>query len=58
MAYSFHLSFYATGLRGDDVEVALSQLAPISARYGASHWGVYRSQDDLYKFLVVVDFEG
>src|SRR5688500_1425832 len=55
-AYSFHISFYATGLRGDDVEAALNQLAPISARYGASHWAVYRSGDDRYKFLLVVDF--
>lgn len=55
-AYSFHISFYATGLRGDDVEAALEQLAPISARYGASRWGVYRSSDDRYKFLLIVDF--
>lgn len=55
--YSFHLAFYAVALRGNDVDAALSQLAPISARYGASHWGVYRSQDDLYKFLLTVDFD-
>lgn len=55
-SYSFHVSFYATGLRGDDLEAALDQLAPISGRYGASHWAVYRSQEDLYKFLLVTDF--
>lgn len=54
--YSFHFSFYAVALRADDVEAALQQLAPISQRYGANHWGVYRSQDDLYKFLLTVDF--
>lgn len=55
-AYSFHVSFYATGLRGDDLSVALDQLAPIASRYGASHWSVHRSTDDLYKFLLVVNF--
>ncbi|MDQ8047218.1 MAG: hypothetical protein REI11_21610 [Patulibacter sp.] len=55
-AYSFHISFYAVALRGDDVEAALQQLAPITARYGASHWAVYRSADDMYKFLLTADF--
>lgn len=55
-SYSFHLTFYATGLRGDDVEAALNQLAPVASRYGSSHWAVYRSGDDLYKFLLIVDF--
>ena len=32
------------------------QLAPIAGRYGATHWAVYQSQEDLYKFLLVVDF--
>ncbi len=55
-AYSFHLSFYANGLRGDDVAAALEQLAGIAPRYGANHWAVYRSSDDRYKFLLTVDF--
>ena len=55
-AYSFHIAFYATGLRKDDLAAALSQLAPISGRYGASHWAVYQSQDDLYKQVLIVDF--
>lgn len=55
-AYSFHLAFYATALRADDVEAALGQLAPISGRYGASRWSVYRSADDRYKFLLTADF--
>jgi hypothetical protein len=54
--YSFHLAFYAVALRGDDVEAALGQLAPISGRYGASHWSVFRSADDRYKFLLTADF--
>jgi hypothetical protein len=55
-AYSFHIAFYAVGLRADDVDAALSQLAPISGRYGASHWAIYRSGDDRYKFLLTADF--
>jgi hypothetical protein len=55
-SYSFHISFYATGLRGDDLEAALEQVAPIAGRYGGTHWAVYRSHEDLYKFLLVVDF--
>ena len=55
-SYSFHVAFYATGLRGDDMEAALQQLAPIASRYGASHWAVYRSGDDQYRFLLIVDF--
>ncbi len=54
--YSFHVSFYATGLRGDDLEAALQQLAPIAGRYGASAWAVYRSAEDRYKFILTVDF--
>jgi hypothetical protein len=55
-SYSFHISFYATGLRADDLEAALEQVAPIAGRYGGTHWAVYRSQEDRYKFLLVVDF--
>lgn len=55
-AYSFHIPFYATGLRGDELEAALSQVAPIAARYGGTHWAVYRSQEDAYKFMLIVDF--
>lgn len=54
--YSFHVSFYATGLRGDDLEAALEQLAPIAGRYGASRWAVYRSQEDRYRFTLIADF--
>ena len=54
--YSFHLPFYATALRKEDVAAALGQLAPISSRYGASHWAVYQGSDDQYKFTLIVDF--
>jgi len=52
-----HLPFYATGFRGDDLEAALAELAPISTRYGATRYEVFRSRDDRYRFLLSVDFE-
>jgi quinol monooxygenase YgiN len=52
-----HLPVYATGFRGDDIEAALQQIAPISTRYGATKYEVFRSRDDRYKFLLVVDFD-
>ena len=57
MAYSVHLPWYATGFRGDKLEAALAQIAPVALKYGASHYSVYRSQDDLYKFIHISDFE-
>ncbi len=58
MAYGVvHLPVYATGFRGDDVEASLQQLAPISLRYGATRYDVFRSRDDRYKFLLSIEFE-
>jgi quinol monooxygenase YgiN len=52
-----HLPWYATGFRGDDLEAALAQLAPISMRYGATRYDVYRSRDDRYRFLMEIEFD-
>jgi len=58
MAAGFvHLPFYATGFRADDLEAALQQLAPISLRYGARRYEVFRSRDDRYKFLLSLEFD-
>jgi quinol monooxygenase YgiN len=57
MAGIVHLPVYATGFRGDDVETSLQELAPISLRYGATRYEVFRSRDDRYKFLMSIDFE-
>lgn len=54
--YSVHVPWYATGFRGDKLEVALGEIAGISLRYGATHYAVYRSKDDRYKFTQIVDF--
>ncbi len=57
MAGVVHVPWYATGFRGDDLQAALEQLAPISLRYGATGYRVFRSRDDRYKFLLTVEFE-
>ena len=50
------LPFYATGFRGDDMEAALQELAPLSTRHGATRYMVFRSRDDRYKFLMSIEF--
>lgn len=57
MAGSVHIPWYATGLRADKLDAALAEIARVAPRYGATHFAVYRSRDDRYKFLMVVDFE-
>jgi hypothetical protein len=51
------LPWYATGFRGDDLEAALQELAPISSRYGATRYLVFRARDDRYKFLMSIEFD-
>jgi quinol monooxygenase YgiN len=57
MAGVVHLPVYATGFRGDDIQAALERLAPISLRYGATRYEVFRSRDDRYRFLMAIDFD-
>jgi quinol monooxygenase YgiN len=57
MAGAVHIPWYATGFRGDKLEAALAEIAPIALRYGATSYAVYRSDDDLYKFLQVATFK-
>jgi hypothetical protein len=56
MTGSVHIPWYATGFRGDQLEAALAGIAAVAPRYGATHYGVYRSRDDRYRFLQVADF--
>ena len=51
------LPWYATGFRGNDLEAALAELAPISMRYGATRYMVVRARDDRYRFLMSIEFE-
>ena len=55
-AGSVHIPWYATGFRGDKLEVALAEIAPLALRYGASSYAVYRYLDDRYKFLQTATF--
>lgn len=57
MAAVVHIPWYATVFRGDKLEAALGEIAPIALRYGATSYAVYRYNDDRYKFLQVAEFE-
>jgi hypothetical protein len=58
MAGVVHIPFYATVFRGDKLEAALAELAPLTLRYGASSYAVHRNRDDRYKMLFQAAFEG
>jgi hypothetical protein len=57
MAGVVHIPWYATGLRNNKLADALTGIAPVALRYGATSYAVYRSQDDRYKFLQMAAFE-
>jgi hypothetical protein len=54
---SVHIPWYATVFRGDQLEAALNEIAPVAMRYGARDYKVFRSRDDRYKFLHTVTFD-
>ena len=56
MAFSVHVPWYATGFRGDTLETALGEIAPLALRYGATSFHVYRYREDRYKFLQIATF--
>jgi quinol monooxygenase YgiN len=51
-----HLPWYATGFRGDDLEAALQQLAPLATKHGATRYEVFRQREDRYRFLMSMEF--
>ena len=57
MKQAVHIPWYATLFRGDKLHQALELIAPVAQRYGATSWAVYRSMDDMYKFLQVAEFD-
>jgi quinol monooxygenase YgiN len=57
MAGVVHIPWYATVWRGDRMEEALGQIAPLALRYGATEYAVHRSRDDPYKLLQMSWFE-
>jgi hypothetical protein len=56
MAGTVIVPWYATGLRADGFEQALNEIAPVTLRYGATSYAVYRSRDDRYKFQQLASF--
>ncbi|HYF25690.1 MAG TPA: hypothetical protein VD931_08140 [Baekduia sp.] len=57
MAAVVHIPWYATVARGDKLEAALAEIAPLAIRFGAKSYALYRYNDDRYKFLQVAEFE-
>jgi hypothetical protein len=57
MAGVVHVPFYATVFRGDKLEAAVAELAPLALRYGATSYAVHRNRDDSYKILLMVEFD-
>ena len=51
-----HIRWYATVFRGDKLEAALADIAPVALRYGATDFALHRSRDDRYKFLQTASF--
>ena len=58
MAGAVHIPWYATGFRGDQLQAELERVAALSVRYGATAYSVYRSRDDRYRILQIVEFDG
>ena len=52
-----HVPFYATVFRGDGLEEALAEIAPLSLRYGAKKFLVFRGGDDRYRHSAYFEFE-
>jgi hypothetical protein len=57
MAGVVWVPWYATGLRKDALAAALSELAPLALRYGATQYSVHQSRDDRYKITQMAWFE-
>ena len=57
MAGVVHIPWYATLFRGDKLAAAVSEVAAVSLRYGATQYRVHRSRDDAYRLTQMVWFE-
>jgi quinol monooxygenase YgiN len=51
------IPWYATLFRGDSLDKALGEIAPLALRYGATDYHIYRSRDDPYRFMHFSTFE-
>lgn len=54
---AYQLPYYATGLRADQLAEAFVELTPELLRLGALDVRVYRSTEDSYRFLQVIQVE-
>ena len=57
MSSVFYVPWYATVFRGDSLEQALGEIAPVALRYGATDYSVFRLDDDRYRFIQMATFE-
>jgi hypothetical protein len=57
MAGVVHIPWYATFFRGDKLTAAVSEVAAVSLKYGATQYQVHRSREDAYKITQMVWFE-
>lgn len=57
MSTVFYVPWYATIFRGDQLEQALGEIAPVALRHGATDFSVFRLDDDRYRFIQMATFE-
>jgi hypothetical protein len=57
MAGVVHIPWYGTVFRGDKLAAAVSEVAALALRYGATQYRVHRSRDDAYKITQMVWFD-
>jgi hypothetical protein len=51
------IPWYATVWRGDRLEAAVNEIAPIALRYGGTEYEVLRSREDRYRIRQTAVFE-
>jgi hypothetical protein len=51
------IPWYATVWRGDRLEAAVEEIAPVALRYGATEYEVLRSREDRYRMRQTAGFE-
>jgi quinol monooxygenase YgiN len=57
MSGTVHVPWYATLFRGDQLQAELERVNALSVRYGATHYALYRSEEDSYRFLQVTEWD-
>ncbi|MEA2196672.1 MAG: hypothetical protein QOJ25_723 [Solirubrobacteraceae bacterium] len=57
MSRIVYIPWYATVLRHEAFAEAVSEVAPVALRYGATKYAVHRSRDDRYKITQMAWFE-